>query len=294
MTDHDLITAGRFASLTLLSAKALRIYADRGLLTPARIDPDNGYRLYARDQVGRGWLIGLLRSADLSLDQIGVILEGPGSGAVERLDAAVAAVRRRHSAHQRVLDRARLHLHQEMIMTQPHDPTTDTIPSRVTSSLDHDTATLSVVRRMRPEELDQVIGIEVGRLRGYAERYGLSVVDDPYGVFHAPVTDEADGPLEITLPVDALIEVDAGDADIRSRRTTGGLVARRYAEGPETDFPAILALYDEVHTWIADQGGVPVGPPREIWHTPADAEPLRLTIAWPYAVDAAPPAPPTS
>ena len=52
----------------------------------------------------------------------------------------------------------------------------------------------------------------------------------------------------------------------------------------ETDFPAILALYDEVHSWITDSGRTPVGPPREIWHNaPRDPEPLRLTISWPYA-----------
>lgn len=287
MTDHDPITAGRFAQLTLLSPKALRIYADRGLLVPERIDPANGYRLYGGDQVSRGWLIGLLRSADLSLDQIGAILDGPESGAVERLDAAVATVRRRHAAQQLVLDRARLHLQQEMIMTGPHDPAVATTPSPVISSLARDTATLSVLRRMRPEEMDDVIGAEVRRLRAYAEAHGLSVAGDPYGVFHASITDDADGPLEITLPVDALTEIDAAtDPDLTSRRATGGLVAQRYAEGAETDFPAVLALYDEVHSWIVDHGGVPVGPPREVWHnSPGDPEPLRLTVAWPYAVD---------
>ena len=63
MTSMDdagaLMTAGRFASSTLLSAKALRIYAERGLLPPRWVDPVNGYRHYAADQVPTGWLIGL-------------------------------------------------------------------------------------------------------------------------------------------------------------------------------------------------------------------------------------------
>jgi hypothetical protein len=71
---------------------------------------------------------------------------------------------------------------------------------------------------------------------------------------------------------------------VRSYRLAGGHVAERRAEGRETDFPDILALYDEVHTWITDSGRTPVGPPREIWHNaPRDPEPLRLTISWPYA-----------
>ena len=62
-------------------------------------------------------------------------------------------------------------------------------------------------------------------------------------------------------------------------------MAERLAEGRETDFPDILARYDEVHDWITASGRTPVGPPREIWHNaPSDPEPLRLTISWPYAV----------
>ena len=68
--DRPLMTAGRFAEATLLSAKALRIYADRGLLPPRFVDPANGYRYYADDQVRTGWLIVLLRSAQLSLEEI--------------------------------------------------------------------------------------------------------------------------------------------------------------------------------------------------------------------------------
>jgi hypothetical protein len=72
--------------------------------------------------------------------------------------------------------------------------------------------------------------------------------------------------------------------DIRSYRLSGGRIATRSAHGDETDFPKILALYDEVHAWITDGGRTPIGPPREVWHTmPQDPEGLHLTIAWPYA-----------
>ena len=51
------MTAGQFGGQTLLSAKALRIYAERGLLPPHLVDPINGYRYYAAEQVRTGWLI---------------------------------------------------------------------------------------------------------------------------------------------------------------------------------------------------------------------------------------------
>jgi DNA-binding transcriptional MerR regulator len=271
-SDGRLMTAGRFGQETLLSAKALRIYADRGLLPPRWVDPANGYRHYADDQVRTGWLIALLRSADLSLEQIADIVGAPASERPVLLERAVDAARQRAEVNLAVLDRARHHLRGESTMTD--------LSTRVES----DRAVLSVLRRMRPDEMDQVISSEVDRLRAVADAAGLAVTGDAFGIFHAPITEESDGPLEITLPVDGLVDVPSDAADVRSYRLTGGSVAERFAEGRETDFPEILALYDEVHSWITDSGRTPVGPPREIWHNaPRDPEPLRLTISWPYA-----------
>jgi DNA-binding transcriptional MerR regulator len=269
-----LITAGQFAQQTLLSAKALRIYADRGLLPPRWVDPTNGYRYYADDQIRTGWLIALLRSADLSLDAIADIVDDAADEQLLRLERAVDAARQRAEVNLTVLDRARHHLRGESTMTEP------------STRVETDRAVLSVLRRMRPDEMDEVISGEARRLREIARTAGLTVTGDAFGIFHAPVTDESDGPLEIAVPVDDLLAADAAPAgdDVRSYRLAGGHVAERRAEGPETFFPDILALYDEVHAWITASGRTPVGPPREIWHNaPSDPDPLRLTISWPYA-----------
>lgn len=270
---HDeWMTAGRFGAETLLSAKALRIYAERGMLPPRRVDEANGYRYYSADQVPTGWLIALLRSADISLDRIAAIIEAAEvdpAAAVVLLDDAIQAMHRRNESTAVVLARARLHLTKEARM------------SAVETAIEADRPVISVMRRIAPHEMDEVIHTEVGRLRDLAARHGLRPTGDAFGVFHAPVTGDSDGPLEIVLPVDGLM--DEFD-DVRSYRMTGGRVALRHAEGRETDFPEILALYDEVHAWIADAGATAVGPPREIWHnSPRDDEPLRLTVAWPFA-----------
>lgn len=274
------LTTGRFAALTLLSAKALRLYDERRLLVPRWVDPLNGYRYYAPDQVGTGWLIALLRSADLSLDDIAQITGAERDAAVDHLDrCAQAQTRRSHAAHH-VLARARLHLTQEL-------PVPD-----ITPVLEIDRPVLSVLRRMSPHEMETVVPEHLARLRQIAAAGGLAITGDPFGIFHAPVTDDSDGPLEIALPVDALADV---ETDVRSYRLPGGLVAQRYAEAEETWFPQILTLYDEVHRWTTTDGRVPVGPPRETWHnSPHDPAPLRLTISWPYATQPQTPDPLTN
>ncbi len=220
-------------------------------------------------------MISLLRSADLSLEQIRRIIGTDPESALRQIEQTAVALERRSEAVQAGLHQALLRLLQEVDM------------SHISTTLEGDRPVLSVMKRMRPEDMDDIITSAVGRLRQLAAAAGQTVTGDPFGVFHAPITADSDGPLEIVLPVDDL--ADTND-DVRSYRLPGGIMANRLAEGPETSFPEILGLYDELHRWITDAGRVPVGPPRETWHNlPTEPEPLRLTISWPYATPAGQP-----
>ena len=66
----ELIPIGRFARLTGLTVRAVRHYGELGLLEPAYIDPDTGYRYYAPDQVEDAAAIRRLRLLELALDEI--------------------------------------------------------------------------------------------------------------------------------------------------------------------------------------------------------------------------------
>jgi len=68
------MSIGEFARLTRLSAKALRLYDELGLLPPAQVDPDSGYRWYAAGQLDNARLVALLRQIGVSLAQIRLIL----------------------------------------------------------------------------------------------------------------------------------------------------------------------------------------------------------------------------
>jgi DNA-binding transcriptional MerR regulator len=79
------MTIGRFSRATGLSPKALRSYDRLGLLSPAEVDPDTRYRLYAREQVDRGRTIRRLRELELPLREIGALLEASPNELRERL-----------------------------------------------------------------------------------------------------------------------------------------------------------------------------------------------------------------
>ena len=78
---------GEFSALTGLSVKTLRFYDEIGLLTPASVGVQTGYRLYSASQVDRARYIFSLRRFGLALVEIKAIL---ATGASEREALEVA------------------------------------------------------------------------------------------------------------------------------------------------------------------------------------------------------------
>ncbi|MFI7388413.1 MerR family transcriptional regulator [Streptomyces sp. NPDC049813] len=69
-----LLTIGAFAKASRLSPKALRLYDELGLLSPARVDPVSSYRLYAPEQLDQARLVAWLRRLGMPLARIEHIL----------------------------------------------------------------------------------------------------------------------------------------------------------------------------------------------------------------------------
>jgi DNA-binding transcriptional MerR regulator len=61
------MTIGEFARRSRLSVKALRLYERTGLLVPAHVSPENGYRRYHANQLYVARLIVMLRRLDMPL-----------------------------------------------------------------------------------------------------------------------------------------------------------------------------------------------------------------------------------
>jgi DNA-binding transcriptional MerR regulator len=87
-----LVDIGDFSRMTFLSVKALRHYHQVGLLPPAEIDPDTGYRRYRVEQVPTAQVIRRLRELGMSLDDVRAVIEAPD---VRARNAAIGAHLRR-------------------------------------------------------------------------------------------------------------------------------------------------------------------------------------------------------
>jgi DNA-binding transcriptional MerR regulator len=81
---RDRLTIGQVARLSGLTTRALRHYDSLGVLRPAEVGGDNGYRLYARGQVEVARHIRVLRELEVPLDDIRRILADPDSEDAQR------------------------------------------------------------------------------------------------------------------------------------------------------------------------------------------------------------------
>jgi DNA-binding transcriptional MerR regulator len=93
-----MMSIGEFARLSRLSPKALRLYDELGLLPPAQVDPDSGYRWYAAGQLDNARLVASLRQIGVPLAEIKVILGLPPEAAAAEVGAYWSGAEADHAA----------------------------------------------------------------------------------------------------------------------------------------------------------------------------------------------------
>jgi DNA-binding transcriptional MerR regulator/effector-binding domain-containing protein len=111
------LSIGDFSRMTYLSVKSLRRYHDIGLLEPAHIDRDTGYRYYDASQVPLGQAIRRFRDLEMPLEQLKEVLHAPDAAARNTLIIA-------HLEH---MESALQHTQQTVaslraLLEQPHAP----------------------------------------------------------------------------------------------------------------------------------------------------------------------------
>ena len=228
-----MLTIGEFARRTRLTAKALRLYDEIGLLRPVQVDPSNGRRRYGAGQVSSARLIGMLRGADLGLAEIGLLLAELGQDrdlATARLDRHLIELESRHTSRKFLIR----HIH--AILREEDHPMfaihTRHVPAQ---------RVMSIQRRLRASETDAFV--EEAKA-AFARHLDGALPTGPFTlIFHGVVDHENDGPLEAIL---------ACPGDVQATDLIGIRTEPAHDEAFTTitkaqwDYPAILAAYDAV------------------------------------------------
>jgi DNA polymerase III sliding clamp (beta) subunit (PCNA family) len=92
---NDRLSIGECARRAGLSVSALRFYGDRGLLPPASVDPDTGYRAYGEHEVAVAVTIRDLRRLGMPLTGVAAYLGAAPARRQALLDAHLAGLEHR-------------------------------------------------------------------------------------------------------------------------------------------------------------------------------------------------------
>lgn len=141
---------------------------------------------------------------------------------------------------------------------------------------------LSIERRTLADKLPKVIGDAGGELHGGARERGIKLTGPAFVIYQGPVTMEADGPIEICLPVEEAKEP-FGSARLRVEPAHDEAFVR--LTKVEVAYPEILEGYKKLEQWFEDTGKRMAGPPREVmfaeWSQIRDDDEA-VDVAWPY------------
>ncbi|MFI6291035.1 MerR family transcriptional regulator [Nonomuraea sp. NPDC050790] len=248
--DADLMPIGQFARLTRLSIKQLRHYDERGLLTPAHVDPDTGYRHYHPAQARQALTIGLLRSLDVPLATIADVLNGtPHALDRVRHDLETELDRRR---------RTLASLHHLITHGLPDTPVHLTTQPTQTVLLTREPAT-------GPHDIPRATSTAIARLLSAAPTQRPPQLT---GLF--PL--DLDDPLHITATLTTTPDTPPPTTPgLHHTHLPGGTFATTTHTGPYDQIPLTAHT---LLTWCAEHGHHPTGPLREVYLTdPATTPP---------------------
>lgn len=268
----DLIPIGSFAAASLLSQKALRLYAQLGILAPRYVDPDSGYRYYHPEQLRAARLILLMRQVEMPLALVRQAL-AVSSDEAERL------VRRHLAELERRAKQARRTVPELIALLRDEE---DPMPYEISVREVGAQPIVSISRKVKVAGLGDFIQEGTAALSQAIERRGVAPAGPPFGLYHGPVNQEDDGPVEVCVPVTQRVEL---SGEMQARELPGGRLACATLRGPECHFPKVLEGYDAVYEWVERNGYRTDGPPREIWISAPGVEGVpdeEMEIAWAF------------
>ena len=225
-----LLSIGQFASLVGLSVSALRFYADSGILSPAQIDQDNGYRYYTPEQIPLGQRVAHLRALDLPLNELNDLLSGSPEQATAILERHERRLIKQFQRKRELLLEVGELLNGRRVLPSV------SVRYRCWKA-QH---VLSLTMNAEAESFDTHYRQSVWTLREHAQTTGVQVQGMDFGLYHGQ--DYFSGPLqtEVCLPV---AEPLVGQGRVR------------FMTLPET--PVVCALHrDDWRTFSATYGAI--------------------------------------
>jgi DNA-binding transcriptional MerR regulator len=239
-----------------LSAKALRLYDQLGLLTPSRTDTSSGYRFYAAEQIPTAQLVGLLRRIDMPLALIASVINTDAESATQLVTEYWTRVETTVGERRQLTN----YIHHRLTGVKPtmtvstFQIETRTVPARTV---------LSISRHVHIHETAEFFADAFARLRSAAP--GITgIAGIPYVVYYGEVSVDSDGPIELCRPIATADLASGRGADIEQRLEAEHEEVFIRLAMRDIGWPAMLPGVDALEAWIRDHERQPGGPLRQV------------------------------
>lgn len=250
---------GEFSRLTLVPVTTLRYYADLGILVPAYVDPETGYRYFSAEQVPLVNRLLVLKDLGLSLGEVkAVVADELGPDELRgMLRLKRAEIGRRVEEEQQRLDRVEARL--RLIEKEGGMPGQEIVIKQV-----------QAVRGLGCRDtVDQMgIGPMFGDVLGGVMMQGATPSGPPMAVYHDPEFDPAAVDMEVLIPTAAPPSgATPGGREIVECVVPAAEAAVTVHLGP---YPTLGEAYQALLAWFSEQGRTVGGPAVEVYLTGPD------------------------
>lgn len=223
-----MLSIGEFSRVTQLSVKALRLYHERGILIPSKIDRGSKYRYYGRGDVERAAMIRQMKDMGFSLNEIAEIVREctDDRQMVSFVQKKMEAVNKTISQYQTMKESLALFL--ERANEEKPEITGDIAEEEIPDQL---------VCGIRFKGKYHEIGHYYRKLSRLCARYGEG---KPFTLYYDGEYKEEDADIEATFPVRKKVSIEG----IGCRVLTGGKAVTLIHRGPFEELGAsYLKLY---------------------------------------------------
>lgn len=259
----ELLAIGRFARLTGLSVRAVRHYGELGLLPPAHVDPETGYRYYSVDQISDAATIRRLRSLELALDEIRQIVEaGDPSFTRARLVEHRAKMAEVAATTERILNTLQKLIEGEEELV----PTTADISGEIRIKELPEQKVLVIRERISLEEVKNVIPAAFEEISAYLHERGLEAVGPPITI--CPYADEEG---MVDLENAWVVAEDVSGSGRIEATTLPACTALTYEH--RGHYSELDRSYRALQAFVDREGLTVIAEPREIYWTDPDEVP---------------------
>lgn len=247
-----MLTIGAFSRISKVSPNALRYYDEIGLLKPAQVSCENGYRYYDAAQLETILLINKLKTCRLSLEEISEVLRNPEDNGLlltlleeKRIAAGIAM----HSLNY-AIKQMEQHIH-HLKKGIPVMACLDLIEIKLRQ------IPAQNILYIRTQMGTNDVGLYLAQLNQIIAQHQLTITGPPLNVFH--IEEEFNPECydnELAIPV---LEAAAG-----TRILPGSLCAMATLNGPYTE---LSGVYAKLQQWVDRERYTPVYNAYEVYVT---------------------------